>query len=353
MNVVFVPDYRGGNPYQRLLAQGLERLGIGVHVSGGMPARALLSARLRLGSVDVLHVHWPEAYVTHRLAPVAAVRAARFLAEVAAARRMGVKVVWTVHNLAAHEPSSPLVERLALGRFARLAQAFIVHAPSAAEAFASAYGLSPQDRERVSVIEHGNYLDVYPATTTREEARAQLGIEPGKKVLLFFGHVRRYKGVLELIAAFRRLRRDDVTLIVAGQPHHRAIRGEVLRACEGDRRIRTDLRRIADDEVQRFMLAADAVVLPFQSVLTSGSAVLAMSFGRAVVTPRLGCLPETLAEHGGVLYDPAAPDALHDALTRALESDLEAMGARNLQRARELSWDVVAERTARVYREAR
>ena len=49
------------------------------------------------------------------------------------------------------------------------------------------------------------------------------------------------------------------------------------------------LRYIPDAELQVWLRAADVVVLPFRDILTSGSAILALSFGRAVVAPALGC----------------------------------------------------------------
>jgi beta-1,4-mannosyltransferase len=85
-------------------------------------------------------------------------------------------------------------------------------------------------------------------------------------------------------------------------------------------------------------------------VLTSGSAILAMSFGKALVAPRLGCLPELVPVDGGVLYDPADPDGLGSALRSTLARDLASAGERNLERARELAWGPIAAATARLYR---
>ncbi|MEZ4597387.1 MAG: glycosyltransferase [Chloroflexota bacterium] len=48
---------------------------------------------------------------------------------------------------------------------------------------------------------------------------------------------------------------------------------------------------VPDDRMQVFLRAADVMVLPYRDVLTSGSAILAMTFGLPVVAPRIGCLP--------------------------------------------------------------
>ena len=55
-------------------------------------------------------------------------------------------------------------------------------------------------------------------------------------------------------------------------------------------------------------------MLPFRDILTSGSAILALSHGRPVIAPAIGCLPETLPADAAILYDPDAPEALGAAL---------------------------------------
>ena len=96
----------------------------------------------------------------------------------------------------------------------------------------------------------------------------------------------------------------------------------------------------------------DVVVLPFTAVLTSGSAIQALGFGKPLIVPRLGCLPELASGGAGLLYDPDAEGALADALTAARSLDLEAARRVALQRTREFDWDPIAARIAALYRGA-
>jgi glycosyltransferase involved in cell wall biosynthesis len=101
------------------------------------------------------------------------------------------------------------------------------------------------------------------------------------------------------------------------------------------------------------MNAADVVVLPFrtdpQTLLTSGSAVLAKQFGRPVVTPAVGCNPCMLA-CGGILY--GENESLSAALRAARSADLRAMGEWNRQDLESITWSDIATQTASVYRSA-
>ena len=117
-----------------------------------------------------------------------------------------------------------------------------------------------------------------------------------------------------------------------------------------DPRIVLRLERIPEEDLSRVLRAADAVVLPFRDILTSGSAILALSHGRPVVVPALGCLPETLPTDATFLYDPDDPDALASALRQAVAADLAAMGGRARAWADGLDWGPIAADTARLYR---
>jgi glycosyltransferase involved in cell wall biosynthesis len=101
--------------------------------------------------------------------------------------------------------------------------------------------------------------------------------------------------------------------------------------------------------MQVFLRAADAMVLPYRDVLTSGSAILGMTFGLPIIAPRIGCLPETL-EGCSILYDPDEPWGLRAALDGALEADLAALGAEGARIAATLDWGPIGARTARIYR---
>ena len=98
------------------------------------------------------------------------------------------------------------------------------------------------------------------------------------------------------------------------------------------------------------MRAADAAVLPFRDILTSGSAILALSHGRPVIAPAMGCLPGTLPADATFLYDPDADGALADAMRQAAAADLAVMGARARAYAETIDWGPIAEQTAALYR---
>ena len=179
----------------------------------------------------------------------------------------------------------------------------------------------------------------------------RLGLPAEARVVAFVGWVRPYKGVTELLEAFAAVTDQEARLVIAGRAVDEAYADRVSVLAAADPRVRLDLGFVPDDELQVYLRAADVVATPFLEIFTSGSVLLAMSFGRAVIAPRRGCVAETVDERGAVLYDADDPDGLQGALRAAMSADLEAMGRHNLERLPEFDWSRVAAATLETYRE--
>ncbi len=346
LRVVHLPVYRD-NAYQPLLMAALERRGIEVIDGGG--GGTFLRTVLTKWKPDVVHFHWLHPYMIRSSAVGTLARGVRLLLEVLILRLFGVRVVWTLHNLQNHDRRYVRLERWLTRAFVRLADRVITHGPTAERLGRAAF--ADRRRGRWVVIPHGSYIGCYTDRITRPEARAQLGLPPDDLVFLFFGRIQPYKGVLDLIAAFRAANLPDTRLVIAGRPADADADQLLAKAVAGCEAIAYRPGFVPDDDVQTLMRAADVVALPFRDILTSSSVVLAMSFGRAVIAPAIGCVPETVAAGHELLYRPGDPDGLRGALVTAAKqkAELLAIGEANFARAARDPWDAVAAQTAAVY----
>jgi glycosyltransferase involved in cell wall biosynthesis len=338
------------NPYGELLADAIRAQGIEVVAGQGprrFPVLPLVLAWLRAGRPGVLHLHWTHRYLRPQYGSRSLGRRRTGL-ELRLLRRLGVRLVWTIHNVSGHE-SGDAEERRAHAMIAALCDAIVCHCEAARQLAAEAYSLDAATRARMHVIPHGSYAGVYPDTFRRDQAREALGLAPGAVVLLFLGQIRPYKGVAGLLEAFRAVTHPDARLVVAGRIDDVDLRASLVAEASADPRVLLLPGEVPDDRMQVFLRAADAMVLPYRDVLTSGSAILGMTFGLPVVAPAIGCLPETL-EGCSVLYDPERPDGLRGALEAALGADLRALGARAASTAASLGWGPIGARTAALYR---
>ncbi|MEF8779261.1 MAG: glycosyltransferase family 4 protein [Haloferacaceae archaeon] len=351
LSVLMIPDYAEKNPYQAALVEALSEQGVSVDCRSSEGIAPILARYRELGRPDVVHLHWINVFYSTDRSVIVALLGIRLLLELLVLKLLGTPVVWTVHNRLEHEPSFPAIQRRIRRGVAQLSDRIIVHCPAARDIVRDEYGLSAETVRKVRVVSHGNYLGRYRNETGRGEAREELGISTDGTVFLYFGLIRRYKNVPGLLSAFADLADQDARLLVVGNPWSENLERGVETLAREDDRVHTELSFVPDESIQLYMNAADAVVLPFESVLTSGSAVLGMSFGRALVVPDTGCVGQLVDDAGAITYDPSDEEALRSALTQALErhEQLPGMGEHNLAAVEEYDWDRIADRTRRIY----
>ena len=316
--VTFFPDYRQTNPYQTLLYQKIS----GFCMEPGTIAEARQRLVSSAGCDRVFHLHWTAPILGNAADRAdAAVRMEVFLKELSAFLADGGRLVWTIHNILPHDCQHSDLEAELCRRLSELADFIHVHGQQVPDLAAPHYAI-PQ--RKLVVGRHGSYLGVYPQGVACADARRQLGLTDDMTVLLFIGQIRTYKGLDHLVAAYRALksRNSSLRLLIAGQPV-RMPPAALEALAQVDPGIRIEARRIADEELQLFFAASDVTVLPYSSVLTSGTAYLSLSFGTPVIAPRAGLLSEVIEDGvNGFLYPVADQFHLELALHRYLDLPL-------------------------------
>ncbi len=349
MKVLIVP--KGANPYQELLYSELrthhpsDRFRYVVPTRLKFPFYPFIFLFRRLQGYKILHLHWNIFIVSHTL-PLARVFSHYYTIFCLAIPKMfGCKIVWTVHEITPNW--SWAANEVGLAQWlSRAASAKIVHSESTIDDMREA-GL---DVGRTFLIPHGNYVGVYPDTITREEARQRLGIATDDFVVLFFGTIHPYKGLDDLLELFARTDKQNLRLLIAGACQDEAILARIDQAKKTGG-IAFHNGHVEDDDVATYFRACDVVCLPFQKITTSGSAMLALSFGKPIITPRIGAqrdLPDTI----GFLYDPGQVDGLEQSLRSAIDLGCEGttrMHGDVVAHAEAVSWSRIAEDTYRVY----
>jgi glycosyltransferase involved in cell wall biosynthesis len=303
--------------YGDCLYAPMEAAGVMVH-EGEFSAAGLA----RIGAGDCVHLHWPSHL--YAVGPSKLDYARHYAAFEWKLRRLharGARIFWTAHNLYPHERTPlPSVDRRARDLVIGMAEAIFVHGPSAEAVLCSEF---PAARGKCVRIELGGFADYYANDLSRAEARAQLGLPEGEFAYLFLGQWRPYKNLPLLIETFARLPEPATLLLVGNAPARLASEVQALAQRVGGGRVRAHPGRVPDEELQVWCKAADAMVLPYREILSSGAAVLAMSFGCPVIAPRRGHLRDLIDETNGVGYEPEDPLGLERAMTDAIEREFD------------------------------
>ena len=188
---------------------------------------------------------------------------------------------------------------------------------------------------------------------SKAEARALLTLPSDAEVYLFLGQIRPYKNLPVLIDAFRKNPAQNAYLIIAGHAPDPGYRHRIRELAQSDKRVICSMEFVETDHIQHFMRAADVVVLPYQEILNSGSAILALSYERPVVGPRIGSLAELEQVFGSTWVHVYSGELSAEVLTEAM-AQAKAMGNTHVEQLHtameQLSWSRVAKLTASAYR---
>jgi glycosyltransferase involved in cell wall biosynthesis len=239
-----------------------------------------------------------------------------YLALALAARALKTQVIVEFHEvLDTGEARLPWVKKyidFIAPLIFKLAGKYVVHSQYDQQLVCQRYGL-PQTE--TYVIPHATY-DHY-------RARRPEGLRSdGVCNLLYFGVIRPFKGLEDLIRAFDSIPEDEIEryrLTVVGETWEGwQLPGELIGRSRFRDRITFVNRYVTDDEVGAFFQQADVVVLPYHRSSQSGPLHIAMDCGLPVVVTAVGGLVEAVEEYeGAVLAEPANPEALLGAIRAA------------------------------------
>jgi glycosyltransferase involved in cell wall biosynthesis len=317
-------------PWKDQLVPSIERNEVGVSCVGGRSGLDALTPR-RLRSLikswapDLIHAHLPSAGILARVATQ-------------------IPVVYTEHNVtSSYRQPTRALNRLTYGR--NTAVAAVSHA--VADSLDGYPGPTPM------VVPNGVSAQ---SSAEAEGVRAELGVDNGEPLFVHVGNIRPHKGHSNLILASARLAESlprFLVVSIGGEKHTgdlERVRSEAARAGVAERVRFLGRRSDATD----FIAAADVVVNPSDFEGMPVALLEALALARPVVATEVGGVPSVIRhEETGLLVPPRDPDALADAMHRAV-SDSNASrwgdnGARLI--ASEHSVEEMTRRYEEIYRE--
>lgn len=330
---------RKDNPYNWLLYTYIQELGADVDESSPQ--------QLLLNQYAIWHIHWPDLLLNNQNIFKAFIKIQALLAQMDWARLRGVKTVWTVHNLSSHEQRYPKLEAWFWKAFIPRLDGYISLSKAGMEAAQKRF--FQLKNIPGFVVPHGHYRGEYLNYVSRQQARTALGIPHSAKMLLFFGKIRAYKNVPQLIRAFKQFSDPNTVLYIAGHPECSESVKAIQSEAALDERVRLDLNFVPKEKAQVYFRAANLVVLPYREILNSGSALLALSFDCPILVPLRGALSELQTQVGKEWVHTFTGDILPLQIEAALEWALNTPRAKQAP-LEALDWKQLAQQTIDAYK---
>lgn len=315
------------NPYIVMLRDALAE-------TPGVEVRTFSWRRALLGRYDVFHAHWPEILVSGQSPVKALVRQALTALLILKLQLTRTPIVRTAHNL--HLPDGISRRERALLRWFDHRTALRIRLnPTTPFPAGTAY----------ETILHGDYREWFGRYPEPPREHGRLG---------YFGLIRRYKGVEQLLEVFARVPGDELSLTVAGKPSSDELAATVREIAGHDPRVRVHLAFLPDAELADLVGRSELVVLPYRDMHNSGGVLTALSLDRPVLVPdneATASLADEVGQQWVLRYAELTAEVLQDAAARAREvegrPDLSARSWADAGRQHEAAYRRAVELVAR------
>lgn len=254
--------------------------------------------------------------------------------------------IFVCHNVFPHErfPLDKFLTRTVLKK----GKAYITHSAMDAEDLKSI--VAAPNYETTVLPVHNSFK---MKNLTKSQARLAADVPEDKKILLFFGFVREYKGLRHIINAMPEIVKYDsnIRLMIVGE-----FRSDKENYLEQIKKLNVGNNidivdgYIPDSGIEKYFAASDLIVLPYESATQSGIVQIAYGFEKPVIATDVGGLPEVVSDgKTGYIVEPKNPKALAEAVIRFFDENRSEEFTENVRKeAYRYSWDRMNEAVVRL-----
>lgn len=287
---------------------------------------------------DIIHAQW----WSHVLVPI-------YFMILSICKVRGKRIVITVHNVLPHENSK--MNNFLNKTVLIFGDKFIAHNEKSKENISNLYNIS---KDKISVIPHGILEIVSIKDISKKETRKHLKIPQNKKIILYFGNIRDYKGLDVLLGSLKYIIKEieDIILIIAGKPWTNWNKyEEIIKDNDLENYIIKKLDFILPSEVEYYFSASDVVVLPYKYFNSqSGVGALALPFKKPLIVTDVGALPDFVKDERAI----AKPNDAEDLARKIIqvlndEKLLEKLEKDSEELVEKYNWDKISEKTIELY----
>ena len=231
---------------------------------------------------------------------------------------LGLKVVYTIHDVVSFE-NSRSSDKLSNWIYKR-ANKILTHNKFSEDIFRRHY---KNINTEIDIIPHGNYVPFLKISKDKILSRNHLKIPQNKKVLLFFGMIKKVKGLEILLQAMKEVieKNSDVFLVIAGRVWKNDF--SIYQKIIDDNKLLNYClihnKFIPHEDVDHYYASADLVVLPYTRIYQSGVLMMSMSYEKAVIVSDLPPLTEVVQDmKTGFVFESENPKSLSEKLNQIL-----------------------------------
>ena len=324
------------NPYQFLMIKGLKKnKALEVKIGCASKRYGIILSAFYFRP-KYLHFDWITEYYLRKDIATSWFRAYWFLFQIIIAKKLfRIRIVWTQHNILPHDSRRKNIHEWVQYKFYKYCDWIRVFSESTAKTLVLDHNYSIK---KILIVPEGSYLGYYNNTINKYDARCKLKLKTDEKIFLFFGAIKPYKGIEELVNIFNENKFKKVRLVISGRTPDKKYARKIQKLVRNNRSITLFDRYIENKEIELFFNSSDFCILPFKKIENSGSVILAMGFKKVVIAPNIGVIPDRLKNQREFLYNDNLLDKINLALSKA-PHEIVGIGQKNYQELKKHSWE--------------
>lgn len=262
------------------------------------------------------------------------------------------KVVLTVHDVTsfADENESTIISKFIYN----LTDIVLTHNSFSKNEIIKVTSISSSN---IYIIPHGNYTPFISIQNDKNYSKEKLNLPKDKTILLFFGMIKKVKGLEILLEAFKKVvdTNSDIVLLIAGKPWENDF-DEYQKMIDRNnlsKHIILHTKFIPHEDVEHYYCASDLVVLPYKKIYQSGVLMMTLSYERPAIVSNLPPLMEVISDNeNGFLFETENSNDLSDKLIEILadKKNLEIVRKKGIELINtKYGWDEIGRLTKSAY----
>ncbi|MCS6991203.1 MAG: glycosyltransferase family 4 protein [Chitinophagales bacterium] len=326
-------------PYRRIYGRDPKWLR-GFRYAAGSWQAATHAARqgLNIAHVHIYHFAWRE------------------LLNIMLFRLRGLRIVATIHDVENFETFGNQPKHTNHAVFMKQIDRIVVHSEYAKQCILKYFINYPQ--ERIDIVPHGDTDFLFKNPLSRQEARARLQLPQQGRIVLFFGQIKKVKGLDVLLQAWVHVRQQQpqARLVVVGRPWkvEQQLFDQIVEQHQLQDSVVLNYQYVPNELIPVYYAAADLVVLPYREIYSSGVMVRSLDYGAAILASDLPAFRDIITDNeNGLLFRTEDSRHLAERILEVLNDDerLQRLRQRAIETAeRKFSWNYIGSTMADVYK---
>lgn len=271
-------------------------------------------------------------------------------------KRKGFKIVATIHDIENFEDYGKQIDAGKYVKFKKLIDRIIVHSDYAKESLKHYFPDFPESK--IHIVPHGDSDFLFNEPISKKDAREKLNLPQDQQLVLFFGQIKKVKGLDVLLKAWAIVRdkMKNAKLLVVGRPWkvEQDLFDNIVKEEKLEENCILNYSYVPNEIIPYYFAAADIVALPYREIYSSGVMVRSLDYRAAIIASDLDTFKRIIVDgENGILFKNEDEKDLAEKIMSLLHDEEKMKNLRlNAKKTADekFSWQLIGKKVNEIYK---